>query len=155
MFLGHRKFHNQMQNKQSGMSIIEIVIVIALIGTIMAIILQNFTGKQREAMIDATKISMKTLEQNLQLYRVHNYMYPTTEQGLKALLTAPSDAKKWRGPYVDSEDKLRDPFDSPFEYESDGRNFKVISAGPDKQIGSEDDITYPEPAAEPGSNKEG
>ncbi len=138
---------NLLASGQRGMNLIEIIIVIGLIGTIMAIIVTNLTGKQEEAMKDATRLSIKTMENNLQLYKAHNYSYPTTEQGLNALITAPSDSKRWRGPYTE-EEKLQDPWGNAFGYESDGRNYRITSGGPNQTIGDEDDIVYPEQKGE-------
>ena len=128
---------------QKGMSLIEIIIVIALMGTLMAIVLTNLTGKQEQAMVDAARLAMAQLDNDLQMYKVHNYKYPSTDDGLEALVTAPSSASKWRGPYTEKK-KLKDPWGNEFGYESDGRTFKVISAGPDLSIGTEDDVTYPD-----------
>lgn len=96
-------------------------------------------------MEDAARLSMQQLDTNLQMYKVHNYNFPTTDQGLDALLTAPAGATRWRGPYVEAK-KLNDPWGTKFEYESDGRNFKITSAGADQQPGTPDDISYPEEA---------
>lgn len=126
-----------------GMSLIEIIIVIALIGIIMSIIITQLTTQQDEAMRDAAKLAMGKIQQSLQLYRVHNNRYPTTDQGLDALVRDPGNARKWRGPYIE-EGKLQDPWGIKFEYESDGRNVKIVSAGPNGTVGDEDDIVYPE-----------
>ena len=133
----------QGQGRQKGMSLIEIIIVIALMGTLMAIVLTNLTGKQEQAMVDAARLAMAQLDNDLQMYKVHNYKYPSTDDGLQALITAPSNASKWRGPYTEKK-KLKDPWGIEFNYESDGRTFKVISGGPDQSIGTEDDVTYPD-----------
>ena len=127
---------------EHGMSLIEIIIVIALMGTLMTIVITNLTGRQDTAMEDAARLSMAQLQNNLQLYRVHSYKYPTTEEGLDALLTAPSNNTKWRGPYAERQ-KLNDPWGTKFEYESNGSEFKIISAGKDQVVGTEDDIQYP------------
>ncbi|NDE14381.1 type II secretion system protein GspG [bacterium] len=131
---------------QAGMSLIEIIIVVALMGTLMAYLVRNLIGQQEEAKKDQTKLGMGVLEQSLQLYRVHNSRYPSTEQGLEAMITAPADAKTWRGPYTES-NKLNDPWGNKFQYESDGRVFKIISGGPDGTIGNADDIVYPDQPA--------
>lgn len=131
---------------RAGMSLIEIIIVVALMGTLMAYLVRNLIGQQEEAKKDQTKLGMGVLEQSLQLYRVHNSRYPTTEQGLDAMITAPADAKTWRGPYTEA-NKLSDPWGNKFQYESDGRNFKIISGGPDGTVGNADDIVYPEQQA--------
>jgi general secretion pathway protein G len=129
---------------ERGMSLIEIIIVVALLGTLMAYMVSNLIGQSEEAKKDQTKLAMGVISQSLQMYRIHNNRYPTTDQGLNSLLTNPGgDAKGWRGPYIES-NKLKDPWDQSFNYESDGRQYKIISGGPDAQIGSEDDIVYPE-----------
>jgi general secretion pathway protein G len=136
-------FHTGLRaTKQAAMSLIEIIIVISLIGVIMTIIVTQLTQRQDEALKDAASLGMGTISQSLQLYRVHNFKYPGTEQGLEALLRNPGNAAKWRGPYIE-ENKLSDPWGTKYQYESDGRTFKIISAGPDQTHGNEDDITYP------------
>ena len=135
-----RPFHKT--TGERGMSLIEIIIVIALMGTLMAIVITNLTGRQDEAMKDAAKLSMAQLQNQLQLYRVHNYKYPTTDETLEALITAPSGNTKWRGPYTEK-NKLNDPWGNKFGYESNGSDFKIFSPGKDGVEGNEDDITYP------------
>jgi general secretion pathway protein G len=129
---------------QRGMSLIEIIIVVALLGTLMAYMVSNLIGQSEEAKKDQTKLAMGVIQQSLQMYRIHNNKYPSTDQGLNALLTNPGSDKGWRGPYIE-ENKLKDPWGNSFGYDSgDGRQFKIISGGPDGSIGNEDDITYPE-----------
>lgn len=138
------KFCRLYKYTSKGMSLIEILIVISLIAIVMSILATQLTKQQDEAMIDATKLSMGKIQQSLQLFRLHNnYLYPTTDQGLSALVTDPGNTKKWRGPYIE-EEKLKDPWGNEFQYESDGRTFKIISSGPDKDFGTEDDIIFPE-----------
>lgn len=140
-----KPFKSKEEGRESGMSIIEILIVIALMGTLMALLVTNLTGTQDEAMKDAARLGMSQLETNLQMYKVHNFRYPTTEQGLSSLVTKPSGAKRWRGPYT-NETKLSDPWGNSYDFESDGRVFKIISPGIDGVVGNEDDIVYPEDA---------
>ena len=130
-------------NQRAGMTLIEIIIVIAIMATVMAYLATQLTTQQDEAMKDSAKLAMNQIGQSLQLYRVHNAGYPTTAQGLDALVTNPGSAKSWRGPYIEK-NKLNDPWGTQFGYESDGRSYTVICAGPDKQFGTEDDIFYPE-----------
>ncbi len=129
--------------REEGMTIIEILIVIALIGSLMTILIRNFIEKAEEAKKDLALTAEGMLSQPLAEYRIHNGQIPSTEEGLKALLEKPAAAKNWRGPYVD-EDKLRDPWQQDFTYETtDGRQYRIISAGPDGVAGNEDDIIYP------------
>jgi len=124
-----------------GMSLIEILIVIALLGTVMTILIQNLTGSQEQAMRDAARLSMQQLQSSLQMYKVHNYRFPKTDEGLDALVIKPSNSRRWRGPYTEKS-KLKDPWGTEFGYESDGRTFKIISAGPSADLGFEEDNVY-------------
>ena len=134
-------------HKSRGMSLIEIIIVVALLGTLMAYMVSNLIGQSEEAKKDQTRLAMGVIQQSLQMYRIHNNRYPTSDQGMNALLANPGgEAKSWRGPYIEP-NKLKDPWDAAFGYESDGRNFKIMSAGPDGALGNEDDITFPETEA--------
>ena len=130
--------------KQAGMSMIEIMIVISLIGILMAYIVRNVMDAAEKAKADQAKIGMNMLLQDLQRYRLDNNKYPTTDQGLNALLNNPGgDVKNWRGPYTE-DNKINDPWSNPFNYESDGRTVKITSGGSDQTVGTDDDITYPE-----------
>ncbi len=133
--------------RQAGMTIIEILIVIALIGTIMTIIMTNVLQKNDEARVDLARIAAAQLENALRLYKLNNNRYPTTEEGLQALVTAPASAKNWRGPYTEA-DKLKDPWSNDFSYESSGNKaFKITSPGQDQELGTADDVIYPAEAA--------
>jgi general secretion pathway protein G len=132
-----------------GMSMIEIMIVISLIGILMTYIIRNVMQSADNAKADQAKIGMNMLIQDLQRYKLDNNKYPTTEQGLKALLTNPGgDVKNWRGPYTE-DNKINDPWGVEFQYESDGRTVKMTSGGVDQTMGTEDDISYPPANKEP------
>lgn len=128
-----------MANKSSGMTLIEIIIVVALLATLLAILVTNITSRAEGAKEDASKIAMSKVAQALTLYRVHNNKYPTTEQGLKALLQDPGgESKRWRGPYA-APSETKDGWDNEMGYESDGNTYKIIVTTPaGKQL------TYPE-----------
>ena len=131
---------------QLGMTIIEILLVIALLGTIMTLVVSNLVNVGDEARMDAVRLGMSQLDSTLQMYKIQNYRYPTTEQGLIALVEKPSGAKRWRGPYTDKA-KLQDAWGNDYAYESDGKTFKIISPGVDGVVGNEDDLVYPEEEA--------
>ena len=138
--------HNQpTTDARAGMTLLEIIIVVALLGTLGVYLITNLTQQADTAKIDQTKLAIGNIRQALQLYRVHLKKYPTTDAGLQVLLENPGD-KRWRGPYLDNANKLLDPWDAEFEYESDGRNIKITSPGPDFEIGTDDDIIWPEPS---------
>ena len=129
-----------------AMTLMEIIIVVALLGTLGVYLITNLTQQADTARIDQAKLGIGNIRQALQLYRVHMKRYPTTDEGLVALLEDTGD-KRWRGPYLDNSSKTVDPWDQEYEYESDGRAYKIICAGSDQQYGTEDDITYPEEQA--------
>ena len=132
-----------------GMSMIEIMIVISLIGILMTYIIRNVMQASDNAKADQASIGMNMLIQDLQRYKLDNNKYPTTEQGLKALINNPGgDVKNWRGPYTE-DNKINDPWGVEFQYESDGRTVKMISGGADQTIGTADDITFPAASKEP------
>jgi general secretion pathway protein G len=128
---------------EAGMTIIEILIVIALIGTIMTIVMTNVLQKSDEAKVDLARIAESQLENALRLYKLNNNRFPTTEETLQALIVAPPGAKNWRGPYTEA-DKLKDPWGTDFGYESTGgKSFKIRSAGQDTEMNTEDDVVHP------------
>lgn len=128
---------------QSGMTLLEIIIVVALLGSIMGVLVTNLLSPQDSVKEDTSRLGMGEIAQALQLYRVHNNQFPTTEQGLSALVLNPGTMPRWRGPYIE-EEKLKDPWGVSYSYENSGRQFKIISAGLDSEMGTEDDLTYPE-----------
>lgn len=140
-------------HRNSGMSLIEIIIVVALLGTLMTYLVSNLMNTSEQAKADQAKIAMGAITQSLQIYRTHTGRYPTTDQGLDSLLRNPGDSNKWRGPYIE-ENKLRDPWDLPFAYNSDGRDFQIISGGIDQSVGTADDVVYPEGSASGGGGGE-
>ncbi len=127
-----------------GMTIIEILIVIALMAGIMAVLVTKLLDRQDDAKKDLARISMGSLKNALDMYRLKNFHYPTTEEGLNALVEAPATAKNWGGPYVDA-NQILDPWNQPFRYESTGpKSFKITSIGSDAQEGTDDDVVYPD-----------
>lgn len=128
----------------SGMTIIEILIVIALIGTIMTIVMTNVLQKSDEAKVDLAKISMKKLGENIQLFRHDANHVPQEGEGLEALIEKPASAARWKGPYTEP-DKLEDPWGNKYVYQAiDRTKYTITSVGPDGEVGTDDDLTFPE-----------
>ena len=129
--------------REKGMTLIEIIIVIALLGTLMTILVTNIVGTSDEAKKDQARIAVGGIAQALQLYRVHNNRYPNTAESLDALVIDPGTSKRWKGPYIEK-NKLTDPWGTAYDYTSDGRKYEITSAGIDGTMGTEEDIHYPE-----------
>lgn len=130
--------------KQSGFSLLEIMVVLVIIGMIMAIVAPNIMGQQEEAKIDKARIDISALEDAMNMYKLRNNRYPTTEQGLEALVEEttiePLPKRFPEGGFIE---KLPvDPWENPYQLVSPGEFSKIdiFSMGPDGVAGTEDDI---------------
>lgn len=133
---------NTRGSSQAGMTLIEIVVVLALIGGLMGIIIGNITAGTNTAKIRETQLAFGQLRSSLQMYKLAMNKFPTTEQGLRVLVENPG-ISGWRGPYCEPE-ILNDAWAQEIQYESDGRALKFMSMGDDGQFGTDDDIVWPE-----------
>jgi len=125
--------------RQSGFTLIEIMVVVVILGILAAIVAPNVINRIDDASINRAKQDIRGIESALKLYYMDNSRYPTTDQGLEALTTQPNDPslRNWRGPYLD---KLpRDPWNNMYRYLYPGRNgeFDVFTYGADNQPGGE------------------
>lgn len=122
-------------------TLIEMVIVIALIATVMGITLYNMNDLFMDAKEDAERIKVtNSLPGALLRFNTHMGRYPTTEEGLQALVRAPQGGDdRWRGPYVKDESALIDAWGNPYQYKFPGtqnpRGFDLWSLGPNKEAG--------------------
>lgn len=132
------------QYRQSGFTLIEIMVVVVIIAILASIIVPNVVGRAEEARIAKTKADIRTLESALAMYRLDNGHYPSTDQGLEALVKRPTGdppAPNWRqGGYVKTLPK--DPWGNAYQYLSPGQHgeYDVWSNGPDGVSGDSDDI---------------
>ena len=127
---------------KKGFTLIELLVVIVILGILAAIVVPRITGRVDEAKIEATKVQMKAIKDSLEQYKLDNGNYPTTEQGLRALVEKPNTPPvptRWRQ-YLDKLPK--DAWENDFIYISPGvqRPFELRSLGPDRREGTEDDI---------------
>jgi general secretion pathway protein G len=121
-------------SEKGGFSFIEILIVIAIMAGMIAIVGPMLFGRLDEAKIEQARIQMKSLVGALDLYYLDNSSYPTTEQGLNALLVKPevgNTPRNWRGPYLRSSKIPQDPWNNDYFYQSDGNEIILKSLGAD------------------------
>ena len=134
------------KNAQSGFTLIEIMIVLAIVGMLFSFVGVNVIKKFRESKVQAAKIQMASYEQALQAYYLAHSTYPHTSQGLQALIAAPTTGRTPKnypdGGYFGKKQLVNDPFGNPYHYEcEDYQNYTISSDGPDGQAGTDDDIT--------------
>jgi len=130
---------------QKGFTLIEIMIVLAIVGLLFSFVGVNVIKKYKESKIQAAKIQIASYQQALQAYYLAHNMYPNTAQGLDALIHKPSVGRIPEnypdGGYFGKKELVKDPFGNPYRYEcEDYQNYTITSDGPDGQPGTEDDI---------------
>jgi general secretion pathway protein G len=129
-------------------TLMEVIIVVALIGTLMVVLVPQFTDLLAGAQEDVEKIKIETnLGGALANYRVRMGSFPSTEEGLQALISPPANGgDKWRGPYVKDNSVLLDQWRQPYQYQYPGthnpRGYDLWSTGPNRinNDGAGDDI---------------
>jgi general secretion pathway protein G len=129
-------------DKQRGFTLIEVMVVVVILGILAAILVPKVMDRPDQARITKARQDIRALEAALNLYRLDNYVYPTTDQGLEALVEEPSSPEppNWKsGGYLDR--LPMDPWKQPYQFLSPGSHgtFDIYSLGPDQQP-SDDDI---------------
>src|SRR5437870_11010516 len=122
-----------------GMTLIEILVVLVLIGIVMGIVGGNFIGRGEEAKRKAAKIEIEQNGQTLDLYKLEVGRYPTTQEGMQALISAPAGVTNWNGPYWKKGTLPKDPWGNDYKYASPGQHgaYDIISYGADGKEGGD------------------
>lgn len=129
---------------QRGFTLIELMVVIVILGVLAGLIIPRIMGRPEEARRMKARIQIESIETALKLYKLDNGPYPSTEQGLEALVEAPTVGqlpRAWReGGYLEKGRVPKDPWENEFIYLSPGvhSDFDLISYGADGEPGGED-----------------
>ena len=131
------------QSSQKGFTLIEIMVVVVILGILAALIAPNILGRTGEARITAAKADINSIGNALDLYKLDNFSYPSTDQGLQALVSKPSgfpEAANWN-PDGYLKALPMDPWGNEYQYLSPGNNkpYELYSLGADKREGGEGD----------------
>lgn len=132
---------------RGAFTLIEVMVVLFILLAIAGAAVGVYQGRQEKSKRDTTLLYVKSLANYLDMYQLDVGRFPTTEQGLDALLTCPSDVPdpgKWGGPYIRDNAQTLDPWQNPYQYVSPGTRsrdgYDVWSFGPDGIDGTDDDI---------------
>ena len=123
------------KSKESGFTLIEILVVMAIISMLAIMVAPNLFRQQAGAMRDVAMTEISTLEAALDIYRLDVGEYPDSLDGL---MTNDSGRASWNGPYLRRSVPL-DPWDNDYIYDASGRDFTLISYGADGERGGQDD----------------
>jgi general secretion pathway protein G len=130
-----------MRSRQRGFTLIEIMVVVVILAVLGALVVPKILENVDKARVTRAQADIRAIQTALDLYRLDNFKYPTTEQGLQALVTQPVDPTitNYRaGGYLPTMPK--DPWNNPYQYISpgaDGRDYDIISYGRDGKPGGE------------------
>jgi len=120
---------------QRGMTLLEIMIVLVILGGIATILVTSVMGRLGSAKVKQARIQIGEYTKALDMYYTDCQNYPTTEEGLQALVKAPSSCSNWINPYVKKVNK--DPWGNDLIYESSGGDYELKSLGKDRREGGD------------------
>jgi general secretion pathway protein G len=130
--------------REKGFTLIEIMVVVIILGLLAGLVLPRILGQEEKAKVEASKVQIRSLEGALDAYKLDNGFYPTTDQGLDALIKKPEVGRipnKWReGGYLKPARIPKDPWGKDYVYLSpgnEGREYDIVSLGADNEPGGE------------------
>jgi len=133
--------------RRRGFTLIEVLLVLVILVLLASMSVPLYQSYQRQANFKAAKSQIGLFETAIEGFQLNIGAYPTTEQGLNALLAPPADLPnpaKWEGPYLKGNEVPLDPWGTPYQYRFPGdRNpngYDLWSIGPDRTDGTEDDV---------------
>jgi general secretion pathway protein G len=129
------------QKAQTGFSLIELLVALTIIALLGAVVGPQLIGSLGGAKSDTTKIQIEDFGAALDLFYLDNGRYPTTEEGLRALISAPADLGTWDGPYLKKNNIPKDAWGNDYRYAAPGTNglYDLYSYGADNAEGGDDE----------------
>lgn len=129
--------------RRLGFTLVELLLVLVILGTLAAIVYPKLAGRSEQARITAARTQIASFSTALDAFEVDNGYFPRGKDGLQDLVIQPNDSTNWKGPYL--KDVPKDPWGNDYIYEYPGRynlnSYDLYSMGPDLKEGTEDDVT--------------
>jgi general secretion pathway protein G len=142
VWTGNRECADTELQREAGFTLLELLVVIVIIGLLVGLVAPAALRQLGGARVSITKQSIERLGSILDMYKLDVGSYPSTSDGLEALVVKPADADNWNGPYVKAENGLLDPWRHPYVYRSpsdrSGHDYDICSLGPNGQQGDSD-----------------
>jgi general secretion pathway protein G len=122
---------------QAGFTLVELLVVLVILVLLAGLVAPRVIGYLGSSRTKTAKVQVQSLSTALELYKVDTGRYPSTSEGLKALIEVPPGVASWNGPYLTKKDVPSDPWGRPYAYRSPGAHgpFDIISLGADSQPG--------------------
>lgn len=126
-------------HKQIGFTLLELLVVLGIISMLAGLVGPKVMKYMGEAKMKSAKVQISELSQALEMYKLDMDRYPTSSQGLAALVEAPDNSKRWNGPYLSKSKVPVDPWQNEYRYVSPGEHgpFDLMSFGADEKEGGE------------------
>ncbi len=128
--------------RDAAFTLIELLVVIIILAILAAVVIPRVIGRTEDARFAKATADISTIDGVLEHYKLDTGSYPTSDEGLQALVTNVTNNERWNGPYIKNQVPM-DPWGNPYLYRMPGENgldYDIYSAGPDKQPGTQDDI---------------
>jgi general secretion pathway protein G len=125
--------------RQTGFTLLELLVVLGIIAMLAGLVGPQVMKHMGESKVKAAKVQIEDLAQTLDMYKLDVGSYPTSDQGLEALIESPDGAQRWNGPYLRKSKVPLDPWQQEYKYTSPGEHgkFDVSSLGADGKEGGE------------------
>jgi general secretion pathway protein G len=134
-------FCKRSRRAAAGFTLIELLVVLVILGLLAGIVAPNIIGKTETANVQTTKTQIESLSAALDMFRLEVGRYPTSSEGLQALIEEPPGVDRWKGPYLKKNLIPKDAWGNEFHYDSPGEHgsFDLYSLGPDSAEGGDGD----------------